>query len=72
MREIMGEWMEAYIEGKDAEPNYLGDGKSSLRKCSGLMDRKGKCGNTFRSIGRIFCDECRRYYDSGEWKKENK
>jgi hypothetical protein len=28
----MGEWMEAYIEGKDAEPNYYGTGSDSLEQ----------------------------------------
>jgi D-sedoheptulose 7-phosphate isomerase len=65
----LGLWREAYIEKKDAEPNY-GDPniKSSLRKCKGVMDREGKCENVFRSVAGIYCDECRKYFNSGEWK----
>jgi hypothetical protein len=66
----MGEWMEAYIDSKNREPDYLGDGKPTLRKCRGVMGRKGKCENTFVSSVRFYCDECRRYFESGEWKKK--
>jgi hypothetical protein len=66
----MGEWMEAYIESKNQEPDHLGDMKPILRKCWGVMDRQGKCENTFVSAIRVYCDECLRYYESGEWKKK--
>lgn len=65
----VGEWMEAYIEGKNKEPDHLGDMKPTLRKCWGVMDRQGKCENTFISAIGVYCDECRRYFDSGEWKR---
>jgi hypothetical protein len=72
----MGEWMEAYIESKNKEWDNSNhglnnvDAKSILRKCWGVMDRKGKCENTFVSCIRVYCDDCRRYFDSGEWKNK--
>lgn len=66
--DIMGTWMEAYIESKNAEPDYLcGEGKITTRKCLGFADRKGKCQNTVRNSIRVYCDECIAYYKSGEW-----
>lgn len=66
----MGEWMEAYLESKDTEPNCTGGYKPSLRKCWGAADREGKCTNIFVSCVRVYCDECRAYFDSGEWWKK--
>lgn len=63
----MGTWMEAYIENKNTEPDTLGEIKASKRKCCGFADRKGKCTNTFKSCAKVYCDECRAYYESGEW-----
>jgi hypothetical protein len=73
----MGEWKDAYIDKKDAEwdsPNhglYNPDAKPNLRKCWGTMDRQGKCENTFVSCVRVYCDDCIRYFESGEWKWKN-
>lgn len=66
----MGEWMMAYVEKKDDEPipNESPDGVRE-RRCWGAMDRKGICNNTVRSVVRVYCDECRDYFDSGGWKK---
>lgn len=64
----MGEWMEAYIDSKNNEPDYNHDIKATTRKCWGFADRKNKCKNIIISIGGVYCDECRRYYESGEWR----
>lgn len=66
----MGEWMEAYIEGKNVEPDMLGDGEPQEWKCKGVLDREGKCKNVMRSpVFRMYCDECRQYFKEREWGK---
>lgn len=60
----MGEWMDAYIEIKDAEPSSLG-GDSTVKEwqCKGVLDREGKCPNVIQSvIFRMYCDDCHRYF----------
>ena len=60
----MGEWMDAYIESKNAEPSSSG-GDWSIKewKCKGILDREGKCQNIIRSaIFRMYCDECHKYF----------
>ena len=63
----MGEWKEAYLDSKDAEPDYGYDAKPTLRQCWGVLDRQGKCENTFMSTVGVYCDDCRRYAE--EWRR---
>jgi hypothetical protein len=75
----MGEWKEAYIESKDAEPAYWGGGsgyygkigcsKPIERLCWGIADREGLCKNIVKG-SRVYCDDCRAYFDRGEWKNK--
>ena len=66
----MGEWKEAYIESKDSELVYEGETRMVPHRCWGAMDRQGKCENTFVSLVRVYCDDCIRYFKSGEWKNK--
>lgn len=65
----MGEWMEAYLDSKDSETNSPGGQREDSPKvCPGFADKQGRCTNITDPNGSVFCDECRAYRKSGEWR----